>query len=134
MGFAFPSGMELFFGSFRRPSPETMQKSMVVAFDIPELGIAFKAPFEGEEDHTEFASLLALLEFVDLNRKLFGDRALQIYGANLRIVQQINDGAVFASDYAPLLERALEYRKKYRYTLEWTPAKRNPAIQSPKAE
>ncbi|MBN4076275.1 hypothetical protein JYT16_01010 [Gemmatimonas aurantiaca] len=98
-----------------------------MAFEIPELGIGFKAPFEGDTDQTDFASLLALLEFVDLNRKLFKNRALQIFGGNLRIVKALNSGSIEEAEYRGFLDKALDYRQKYRFSLEWTPARRNPA-------
>ena len=119
--------MELYFGSHYRPFATPEQKKRIVTFEIPELGIGFKAPFEGNHDQTDFASLLALLEFVDLNRKLFKDKSLQIYSANLRVVKQVNAGEAEAEEYAAFLERALKYRKKYRYSLEWTPSSSNPA-------
>ncbi len=103
---------------------------MVVSFEIPDLGITFKAPFEGHSDHTDLASLLALLEFVDLNRKLFGNKTLQIYGNNLRVVQQINEVAPLEEELEPLITKALMYRNKYRFSLEWTPADRNPALNN----
>ncbi|HSG99744.1 MAG TPA: hypothetical protein VLB27_06825 [candidate division Zixibacteria bacterium] len=123
--------MELYFGSHFRPFATPEQKTRIVTFEIPELGIGFKAPFEGDNDQTDFASLLALLEFVDLNRKLFADKALQIFGANLHVVEQINAGVVEREECAAFVERALKYREKYRYSLEWTPSSTNPALRRP---
>jgi hypothetical protein len=120
--------MECYFGSHHRSNPDPSQKSKVVAFEIPELGIGFKAPFEGDPDQTDFASLLALLEFVDLNRKLFENRALQIFGGNLRIVEALNSGEIEGEEYLGFLEKAMNYREKYRFSLEWTPSRRNPAV------
>lgn len=122
--------MECYFGSHHRSSPDPSQKSRVVAFEIPELGIGFKAPFEGDNDQTDFASLLALLEFVDLNRKLFENRALQIFGGNLRIVEALNCGSIEGDEYSGFLEKALNYQQKYRFSLEWTPSRRNPAVKN----
>lgn len=131
MNFASTLGtMELYFGSHHRADPDSTNKSKVVAFEIPDLGIGFKAPFEGGEDQTDYASLLALLEFVDLNRKLFGDKSLRILGGNLRVVEQVNAGQSDMADIQPLLDRTLEYREKYRFSLEWTPSESNPAAPS----
>ena len=111
-----------------RGDPDDCQKPMVVSFIIPELGISFKAPFDGGQDETDFASLLALLEFVDLNRKLFGDKALQIFGNNVKVVRQVNDQRAFEDVFQPFITRAISYRNKYRFSLEWTPTKRNRAL------
>ena len=121
--------MDCFFGSYKRTDAEPKQKSKLVSFRIPDLGITFKAPFEGDEDHTDFASLLALLEFVDLNRKLFGNKSLQIFGGNLRIVEQVNAGCANDEDFEPFLAKALQYRQKYHYSLDWTPSDNNPALR-----
>ncbi|MFQ5607520.1 MAG: hypothetical protein ACE5GA_06200 [Candidatus Zixiibacteriota bacterium] len=101
-------------------------KSKVVSFEIPALGIGFKAPFEGEADHTDYASLLALLEFVDLNRKLFSDKSLQIFGGNPHVVEQINAGTTAVEEFEPFLARALKYREKFRFSLDWKPSGSNP--------
>ncbi len=121
--------MDCFFGSYQRSQAEARQKSKLVSFRIPDLGITFKAPFEGGEDHTDFASLLALLEFIDLNRKLFGDKSLQIFGGNVRIVEQVNTGSAADEDFAPFLAKALQYRQKYHYSLDWTSSDNNPALR-----
>ncbi len=121
--------MDCFFGSYLRTEAEAQQKSKLVSFRIPELGISFKAPFEGGKDHTDFASLLALLEFIDLNRKLFGDKSLQIFGGNLRIVEQVKTKRASDEDFVPFLAKALKYQQKYRYSLDWTSADNNPALR-----
>lgn len=120
-------GMECFFGSYNRPRVDVAGKNKVVSFEIPALGIGFKAPFEGEEDQTDFASLLALLEFVDLNRKLFSDRSLQIFGDNLHVVEQVNSGRTPVAEFEQFLTKALAYREKFRFSLDWTPSGSNPA-------
>ncbi len=123
-------GMDCFFGSFLRIEAEAQQKSKLVSFRIPDLGISFKAQFEGGEDHTDFASLLALLEFIDLNRKLFGNKSLQIFGGNLRIVEQVNTKRAADEDFEPFLSKALKYRQKYHFSLDWTSSDNNPALRT----
>ena len=116
-------------GSYRRPEADAAGKSKVVSFEIPTLGIGFKAPFEGDPEHTDFASLLALLEFVDLNRKLFSDKSLQIFGGNLRLVEDVNSGECSRREFAPFMEKALSYREKFGFSLDWTPSSSNPALR-----
>jgi hypothetical protein len=122
--------MECYFGSYRPGSEGEDRKRRLVCFSIPSAGIAFKAPFAGEELHTEYASLLTLLEFIELNRKLFDGKKLEIYGNNLDIVEQVNEEKPCRYEFGELLRKALEYKKKYQYTLGWVPREHNPSTGS----
>jgi hypothetical protein len=105
-------------------------QKMLVCFTIPSAGITFKAPFSGEAMHTEFASLLTLLEFIELNDKLFKGKNLKIYGDNLEVINQINLKSVCRFEFSDLLKKALDYRERFKYSLGWVPKEKNPAINS----
>ncbi len=128
--FARYPGMELYFGSYQRRSSLRNSNGMLVCFAIPEAGISFKAPFSGEELHTEYASLLTLLEFVELNFKMFRGQPLKIFGANLELVNQVNMKAVCAYEFTELLKKTLDYKDKYNFSLGWVPPNHNPATSS----
>ncbi len=121
--------MELYFGSFK-PEDKPESGEMLVCFSIPEVGIAFKAPFAGEELHTEYASLLTLLEFIELNQNIFTGKELKIYGTNTDMINQVNEKAVCQYEFSELLRKALEYKKKYNYKLGWIPGENNPSTNS----
>ena len=119
--------MECFFGSYELPSDSRQNKSAVVTFTIPQVGITFKAPFDGaSNDHTDFASLLALLEFIDGNQKFFSNHTYQIYGNNHHVVNAVNKIEHPPDEYVHLLHKALNYRERYRFSLEWIAARDNP--------
>jgi len=112
------------------PEDNPAEKSAVVAFQIPQVGIHFKAPFAGaDRTHTELASLLALLEFIDSNQKYFSDHTYQIYGNNLQVVNYLNKREETPEIFSHLLERALDYRDKYRFSIEWIPTRDNPLYE-----
>ena len=114
--------MECYFGSTSLPEDNQLNKTAVVAFSIPEVGIKFKAPFDAvDTDHSDFASLLALLEFIDGNQKYFSNRSYRILGHNRHVVNQVNQKEEFEERFLPLLEKAFAYRSKYRFSLEWMP-------------
>ncbi len=130
-GVALTRSMECYFGSQELPEENQLSKSAVVSFNIPEIGITFKAPFNGVDgDHSDFASLLALLEFIDSNQKYFGKHTYEIFGTNINIVNAVNRRDDVADKFSPLLERALDYRKKYRFSIDWIPSNDNPAYDS----
>lgn len=121
--------MECYFGSLKLPTETQIGKSAVVLFEIPELGIKFKAPFDGlNEDHSDFASFLALLEFIDSNQKYFTKNTYQIFGNNLKVINQINDIEIPPMEFANLIEKTKNYRDKYCFSLEWISANSNPVF------
>ena len=130
MEIAFVSGMQCYFASCELPVGRQMEKTAVVTFTIPEVGIIFKAPFAAVDKlHSEYAALLALLEFIDSNQKYFPNRAYQIFGNDLHVVNQVNRKESVGDQFEPLLEKALNYRQKYRFSLNWVPTNENPAAE-----
>jgi hypothetical protein len=123
--------MECYFGASSLPAKQVDGKSAVVMFHIPDVGIRFKAPFAGvDQDHSDLASLLALLEFIDTNQKYFTNRSYEVFGDNLSIINQINGRAAIRREFEHLLSRAAKYREKYRFSLSWVPSNENAAFDS----
>ena len=100
-------------------------------FHIPDIGIRFKAPFAGvDRDHSDLASLLALLEFIDKNQNYFANNTYQLYGDNLNVINQVNGQSDSREEFEHLLKMASDYREKYRFSLEWIPSSENSAFES----
>jgi hypothetical protein len=122
--------MQCFFASCELPEGRQVDKTAVVTFTIPEVGIIFKAPFAAVDKlHSEYAALLALLEFIDSNQKYFPSRAYQIFGNDLHVINQVNKKELVDDQFEPLLEKTLNYRQKYRFSLDWIPTNENPAAE-----
>ena len=122
--------MQCYFASCELPVGRQMEKTAVVTFTIPEVGIIFKAPFAAVDKlHSEYAALLALLEFIDSNQKYFPNRAYQIFGNDLHVVNQVNKKESVVDQFEPLLEKALNYRQKYHFSIDWVPTNENPAAE-----
>jgi len=131
MYLAFITVMDCFFGSYELPPDNETGKTAIVTFFIPDVGIRFKAPFDAVNiDHSDFASLLALLEFIDTNQKYFSNHTYQIFGNNQRIINLVNQREEIPEMFLPLLEKARKYREKYRFSLEWVPTWDNSAYDS----
>jgi hypothetical protein len=123
--------MECFFAACPLPEQNDLGKSAIVQFNIPDIGIRFKAPFDAvDPNHGDLASLLALLEFIDSNQKYFTNRAFQIFGTNLAIINMLNGRQQVDERFEHLLEKAKTYRAKYHFSLSWIPAKENTAFES----
>jgi hypothetical protein len=119
--------MRCFFQGNRRDSDSITGENGYVSFAIPDYGISFRAQFSGTQDECEYASLLALLEFVELNPHLFKDKRIEIFGDNYRIISQINKQINIPKDLEQYCDMALGYKKKFPFTLRWIPDNENPA-------
>lgn len=121
--------MDCYFGSLTLPQNNELGKTALVLFTIPDLGIRFKAPFDAvDRTHSEYASLLALLEFIDTNQKYFSNHTYQLFGNDIGVVNQINQRENTPELFRHLLDKALTYRHKYRYSIDWIPSGENPAL------
>ena len=122
--------MDCYFGSYEMPEDSQSEKSAVVAFHIPQVGIRFKAPFNAYDPiHSDLASLLALLEFIDSNQKYFSNHTYTIFGNNQQVVDFVNQRTESPEIFAHLLEKARDYRDRYRFSLQWIPARDNPLYE-----
>ena len=99
----------------------------VVSFSFPELKITFRARFRGTMVGCEYAALLALLEFIEVNPKLFEGRTLEIFGNSFAVVNQVNNRLFCAKELIPFRNMALGFKSKISYVIGWVPATDNPA-------
>jgi hypothetical protein len=120
--------MQCYFYSevFVRPGQPTT--AGVVSFKIPDLDIVFRAQFKGSPQECQYAALLALLEFVDLNPQLFKHKTLELYSDSIMVVSQVNSLQVTTpKDLEPYRNMALTYRRKFPYNLNLIRRANNPA-------
>jgi hypothetical protein len=119
--------MKCFFKGVVRPNEENEQFNGFVSFTIPELGIDFRGQYKGDIEECEYASLLALLEFIELNNHLFKDRRIEVLGNNFDIISQVNAMEKPSNDLEPFCSLAQSYKKKFPYILNWIPTSENMA-------
>ncbi len=115
-----------FYGTTREKNSENGHNG-VVSFSIPDLGIVFRALFKGNPVECEYASLLALLEFIVINPHLFQNKTVEILGDSFMVINQVNLQMACNKDLEPYRNMALVYKKKIPYSLNWIPQKENPA-------
>ena len=128
---ALSTTMDCFFGTYNLHADKADGSTAVVTFNIPEIGIRFKAPFSGvSQNHCDLASLLALLEFIDRNQKYFSKHTYQIFGDCSRVINQVNGREPFPTEFSNLMDKASAYRDKYRFSLEWVPLGENAAFDT----
>ncbi|MFQ6003359.1 MAG: hypothetical protein ACE5KJ_06390 [Candidatus Zixiibacteriota bacterium] len=119
--------MQCFFYGTIRDENKANAHNGVVSFTIPDLGIVFRAQFKGTPQECEYASLLALLEFVEINPHLFKNKTVEIFGDSFVVVNQVNLQMFCDKKLEPYRNMALVYKKKIPYSLSWIPQNENPA-------
>lgn len=120
--------MQCFFTGEMFVRPGQPVTAGVISFRIPDLNITFRAQFRGTPQECQYASLLALLEFVELNPHLFKNKSLEFYSDSQLVVNQINHEEVeLTSELEPYRDMALSYRRKFPYILNVVRRSHNPA-------
>jgi len=99
----------------------------IVSFVIPDLEVVFKTRYFGSFFECEYMSLLALLTFIEKNRESFNRQTIRIFSDNPLIVYQINQKGVCSRDLTPHRDKALSYKQRLSYSLEWIPSHENRA-------
>lgn len=121
--------MECYFTSQRLES-ESSKHNALISFTVPEMNIVFRAQFQGDEKECEYAALLSLLEFVEINPQIFKNKAVEIFSDSFEIVHQVNNEMYCSADLEPYRKMAVLFRKKVPYVLKFVPAEDNPAQNS----
>jgi hypothetical protein len=118
--------MHCYFSSEKKGPPDE-PGSGYVSFVIPELKITFRARYHGTASACEYASLLALLEFVEINPQVFDGKALEVFGDSFAVVNQVNDRLRCARELENFRNVAQLMRQRIPFTLEWISLADNPA-------
>ena len=114
-------------GSYGNSDKNNEKHAPFVSFSIPDIGISFKAAFNGKQDECEYTGLLALLEFIDLNPQLFKNKNVEVFTDSFSVVHQVNMKISPNKNLEPYRNMALSYKKKIAYTLNWIAPDDNPA-------
>jgi hypothetical protein len=119
--------MKCFYQGFTRPDDDDKQFNGYVSFAIPDIGIKFRGQYYGDDQECEYASLLALLEFIELNSHLFTDKRIEIFGNNFDIISQVNSQEPPSTELEQFCSLAQSYKKKFPFVLDWIPTSENMA-------
>jgi hypothetical protein len=117
--------MRCFFYGRKRQNEGISGFNGLVSFAIPDIGITFRAQYRGSRDECEYASLLALLEFVELNPHLFKNKRIEIFGNDNKVISQVNKEAQPSRSLEPYMSMAIGYRHKIPFSLNWIPDHEN---------
>jgi hypothetical protein len=114
-----------FHGSGSKDS--SAQKSGLVSFAIPDVGVLFRSTWRGNLYQCQYVSLLFLLKFIEVNPDVFSQVELQLYGDCPLIIQQINDQVYTPKSLEAYRDLSRLYVKKLHFSLRWIPEQQNRA-------
>ena len=114
-----------FHGSGSKDSSE--QKSGLVSFAIPDVGVLFRSTWEGNLYQCQYVSLLMLLKFIEVNPDVFSQVELRLYGDCPLIIQQINGQVYTPKSLEAYRDLTRLYVTKLRFSLRWIPQQENRA-------
>ena len=97
-------------------------------FAIPDLGILYRSRHSGSIYECQYAGLLALLKFIESNRKKLDDYQFEILSDSALIVYQISHRKIITAGLTPYYNAAIEYKNKVDYRISWVPREQNIAI------
>jgi hypothetical protein len=101
----------------------------LAGYAIPDLGIIFRTRHEGNIYECQYAGLLALLNFIELNNKSFQGAKFEILSDSALIIYQISHRKFISRDLTPLYNAAIEYKRKIDYRVTWVPRGENTALK-----
>jgi len=116
-----------FFG--RNFSKDIITKSAGLAgFAIPDLGIVFRSRFSGTLFECQYAGLLALLRFIDTNKKSFKGIRFEILSDSAVVVYQVTHKKFISKELISSFRAVIGYQKKIPFKISWVPAEENISI------
>jgi len=106
---------------------ESSKHNALITFTIPDVDIVFRAQFNGDEKECEYAALLSLLEFVEINPQLFKNKTIEVFGDSFEVIHQVNEQMYCNTELEPYKKMAQLFKQKVPYVLGYIPPTENPA-------
>ncbi|UCE65595.1 MAG: hypothetical protein JSU85_12095 [Candidatus Zixiibacteriota bacterium] len=110
-------------------SKEKMTKSTGLAgFAIPDLGLVYRSRFSGTLFECQYAGLLALLRFIDTNKKSFKGIRFEILSDSAVVVYQVTQKKFISEELIPSFRAVIGFQKKIPFKISWVPTEENISI------
>jgi len=99
----------------------------ILSFAIPDLGIQYRAAHRATASECEYLAILALLNFVSNNPKIFTQQKLDIYTDAVLPVYQVNKKAPVPTSVERYCRIIHRFRATHQLALGWVPKEQNMA-------
>jgi hypothetical protein len=102
--------------------------SGITGYALPDFGVVFRRQFNGNLIECQYAGLLELLRFIDLNRKNFLGKHFEILSDSAVVIYQVNQKKLIGKDLLPYFRSVEIYKNKFPFKLSWIPKEDNIAV------
>jgi hypothetical protein len=118
-----------FYGS-NLSSDKLARRTGVISFAIPDYGVMFRQQHTGDTYECEYTAALALIRFLELNRRFFRKHSLKLQSDSAIVVYQVNKRIAANASLVKLRDLVLMFQRKLGFQLEWIPSSMNRAEMS----
>ena len=99
----------------------------VVSFAVPDIGTIFRSRWNGSLLECQYAALLSLLRFIEVNKKLLAGKNIEIFSDASVVIYQLAKDAFILKGIKPYYQLVQAYKSKFPFRVHWLPKKDNPA-------
>ena len=100
----------------------------ILSFAIPDLGVQYRAAHVGTASECEYLAIMALLNFVNDNPKIFTRQKVEIYTDAVLPVYQVNRKAPVPASVERYCKAIQRLRLQSQLTVGWVPKEQNLAF------
>lgn len=100
----------------------------LAGFAIPDLGIIYRSRCQGSLFECQYRGLLALLSFLDTNKKNFKGIVFEILSDSAVVIYQVTHKRFVSRDLMNPHRSVLEFQERIPFKVSWVPAKENISI------
>ena len=104
------------------------QTSGLAGFAIPDLGIIYRSRLKGSLFECQYRGLLALLTFINTNKKNFKGISFEILSDSAVIIYQVTHRKFISRELLNYYQAVLGYQEKIPFKVSWVPSDENIAI------
>jgi hypothetical protein len=100
----------------------------LAGFAIPDLGIVYRSRLNGSLFECQYKGLLALLSFIDTNKKNFRGVGFEILSDSAVVIYQITHKKFVSRELLSSLRSVLEFQERIPFKVSWVPTEENISI------
>ncbi len=126
--FEFEENLRCYFFGLNFSKDKLSKSTGLAGFAIPDLGVVFRSGFKGTLFECQYAGLLALLRFIDANKKNFKGIRFEILSDSAVVVFQVTQKKFISGELLASFRAVADFQKKIPFKISWVPTEENVSI------
>ena len=107
---------------------ENGQPVGLAGFAIPDLGIIYRSRLRGSLFECQYRGLLALLKFIETNKKNFRGISFEILSDSAVVIYQVTHKKFVSRELQSYYQSVLGYQDRIPFKVSWVPSQENIAV------